>query len=367
MKILRVSSDLYPAFVGGIALHVHELSVMQSKMGHDVTVYTSIWTNEPLYEDRGDYDVIRFKGFTIFRNSITLKLLSALISNAKNYDVVHAHSQLYCSTLFCVIGKRIKKFPLIITNHGLVSQTVPLWIQKIYMMTIGSFVLKSADYIITYTIDEKKLLVDYGVDPSKIIIIHNGINVEKFLIPLNVDKKKQILWIGKYVPGKGVEYLVEGFADFSHNYPDYSLLMIGRGPGKDMICNKIDQLSLNQKIKMVDFIPNDELQIIYEESMIFISPSLAEGVPKTMLEAMVCGLPVISTDLPQLVDIVEGCGIIIPCRDPSAICHALEQMTTDPQFMAQCGENGRTKVLSNYDWRDTVEKTNELFTKLISS
>lgn len=112
MKILRVSSDLYPAFVGGIALHVHELSVMQSKMGHDVTVYTSIWTNEPLYEDRGDYDVIRFKGFTIFRNSITLKLLSALISNAKNYDVVHAHSQLYCSTLFCVIGKRIKKISI---------------------------------------------------------------------------------------------------------------------------------------------------------------------------------------------------------------------------------------------------------------
>lgn len=367
MKILRVSSDLYPAFVGGIALHVHELSVMQSKMGHDVTVYTSVWTNEPLYEDRGDYDVIRFKGITIFRNSITFKLLKSLISNANKYDVVHAHSQLYCSTLFCVIAKKIKKFPLIITNHGLVSQTVPLWIQKIYMLTIGSFVLKSADYIITYTIDEKKLLIDYGVDPSKIIIIHNGINVEKFLVPLNVSKTKQILWIGKYVPGKGVEYLVEGFAEFSHTHPDYSLLMIGRGPGKDMICNKIDQLSLNQKINMVDFIPNDELQRIYAESMIFVSPSLAEGVPKTMLEAMVCGLPVISTNLPQLVDIVDGCGFIVPCMDSQAIADAMEKMISNPDFMKEYGENARHKVLTSYDWKDTVQKTNEVFENLIKS
>lgn len=337
-------------------------------MGNDVTIYTCLPRTTIKIDDTPPYSIVNFgRRFVLAGNPLCINLFFSLLKNYSKSDIIHAHSHLFISTLICAIVHRVKKFNLVITNHGLVSQAVPFWFQNLYLNTCGRFIFSSADALITYTKEEKATLVNLGIDSEKIHVIHNGIKVERFLTILDVPKKKQILWIGRYVPGKGAEYLVKGFGLFSQLHPEYSLLMIGNGPDKESIIQQIDDLALSDKISMVDFIPNEKLQVVYAESEIFISASLAEGVPKTILEAMVCGLSVISTDLPQLVDIVEGCGIIIPCRDPSAICHALEQITTDPQFMAQCGENGRNKVLSNYDWCDTVKKTNELFTELISS
>ena len=151
------------------------------------------------------------------------------------------------------------------------------------------------------------------------------------------------------------------------NHPEYTLLMVGRGPEKDEMIQLAESLSISDKVLMVDFIPNDELQAVYQESEIFVSSSLAESVPKTMLEAMVCGLPVISTDLPQLIDIVDDCGIIVPVKDSAAITSALEEMVSSPEKMQEYGKNSRQKVLENYDWRDTVLKTTELFEELSSS
>lgn len=363
MKILRVSSDLYPDFIGGLALHVHELSVIQSKLECDVTVYTYKWNNEPSHEYTSDYEIKRFGGVALLRNAISLSLLRAIILNSDKYDLVHAHGQAYCTTLFCSIAKKIKKFPFVITIHGVGGQasTIPSWVQKIYVATFMKFVLKSADCLLVYTNEEKKLVIDYGIDPSKIVIIHNGICVDRFLKCPAVTKKKQILWIGKYIPIKGVDYLIDGFAKFSENHPEYSLLMVGRGQYKNIICNKIKELSLSDKVTMIDFIPNAEIATTYKESMVFILPSLGEGVPKSLMEAMVCGLPVIMTDLPQLTSLVKGCGISIPIQDSEAITSALETLVANPDLIREYGKNGVDKIIHNYDWKDTVQKTTELF------
>ena len=103
MKILRVAGDLYPAFVGGIAIHAHEMSKMQASSGNEVTVYTSIWGDEPLEEGRDNYRIVRFRGITIFRNSIAPRLFYRLFRERHKYDVIHEHSHLYSSTVFCAL------------------------------------------------------------------------------------------------------------------------------------------------------------------------------------------------------------------------------------------------------------------------
>ena len=367
MKILRVTGDLYPAFVGGIALHTHELSKMQVDLGNEVMIYTSHWGSEPDFEERDGYTVQRFKGVKLFRFSLEPRLFVNLWSHVKDYDIVHAHSHVYCCTLFSAIIRKFKKYPLVITCHGLVSQTVPMWIQHVYHHLFGKFVFRAADCVLTYTEFERDQIVSFGVKPEKIKIIHNGIDVTKFPLDSTLQKKKQIIWVGKYVPGKGAKYIIEGFAAFSKLHPEYSLLMIGKGPEKEEMVQLIESLSVSDKISMIEFVENEKLQRIYQESAVFVSSSLAEGVPKVLLEAMVCGLPVISTDLPQLIDIVEDCGIIVPVKDSAAITSALEEMVSSPEKMQEYGKNSRQKVLENYDWCDTVLKTTELFEELSSS
>lgn len=367
MKILRVASDLYPAFVGGIAIHAHEMSKMQARMGNEVSVYSSFWGDEPREESRDNYRIKRFRGITIFRNSIAPMLLYDLLRQKDQYDIIHAHSHLYFSTVLCALARRLGSSPLVITNHGLISQTAPMWLQDIYIPTVGKWTYNAADTVICYTDTERSQLINLGINPEKIVVIHNGVNTDIFAPAKSVSDKKQILWIGKYVPGKGVEYLIRGFQLFSQDHPDYQLVMVGRGPLKDTYIEMIQELGIAEKIIFKDFVPNSDLPRYYQESQIFVLPSLEEGVPRTILEAMSCGVPVVCTRLPQLVDIVSGSGLLVPTKDPQAIADALSQVVSDPTFSLSLGENGRKRVLSDYSWEDTVRKTLDLYRAVLDT
>ncbi|WP_292520009.1 glycosyltransferase family 4 protein [Methanoculleus sp.] len=364
MKILRVAGDLYPAFVGGIAIHAHEMSKMQASFGNEVTVYTSVWDDELPEETRDRYRIIRFRGVTVFRNSIALALFRRLLRERKMYDIIHAHSHLYFSTVLCALARMAGSSPLVVTNHGLISQTAPMWLQKTYIPTIGRWIYNVADGIVCYTETERDQLVDLGIRPDRITVIHNGVDTDHFAPSPDGSPEKQILWIGKYVPGKGVEYLLRGFQLFSRDFPDYTLLMIGRGPLKDDSLRMIEDLGLTGKVILKDFVQNKDLPDVYRQSSLFVLPSLEEGVPRTILEAMACGVPVACTELPQLVDIVSGCGLLFPLRDPEALAAALSTLASDPDMARTCGTTGRERTVSRYSWNDTVRKTLDLYASL---
>jgi len=216
-----------------------------------------------------------------------------------------------------MLARKFRSTPLVVTNHGLISQTAPHWLQRLYLPTIGKWIFRTADAIICYTTTERDQVVDLGISPDKIHVIHNGIDTGAFVPSNSISPKKQILWIGRFTPGKGVEYLLKGFGAFSKEFQDYTLVMVGVGPLKDGFVRMIREMGLDDRVVLRDFIPNKELPSLYQESSLFVLTSLEEGVPRTILEAMACERPVICTALPQLVDIVSGCGMVIPtvgCR-----------------------------------------------------
>lgn len=366
MKILRVVSDLYPAVVGGLGLHTHDMSKWQAKMGHDVTVYTSNVDGEPAQEFREGYKTLRFKPILkIGGNSFMPMLLFKLIHTRNDFDIVHAHSHLFLSTNFCSVVKKFSLIPLVITNHGLISQTVPMWVHKIYIPTIAKWTFKSADKIICYTEKEKSMLKKLGINSDKIVVIHNGTDTNLFIPCENERNNNQILWIGRFTPGKGVEYLISAFDILVKKDPDFKLYMIGNGPLKENIEQKIRDLNLSKNVIIKEFVPNSELPKIYQSSDVFVLPSLNEGVPRTILEAMACGTPIVCTELPQLVNVVEGCGLLVPVKDSQALAEGILKIVSDRDIAQKFGRNSRSKVVENYSWEDTVKKTIQLYEKLI--
>ncbi|WP_440953858.1 glycosyltransferase family 4 protein [Methanosarcina sp. Mfa9] len=367
MKILRVAPDLYPNVVGGLGIHVHEMSREQTKLGHDVTVYTATEGSESTYETADGYNVRSFKPFVkILGNSIMPNLFFDLVKKQSNYDIIHAHSHLYFSTNLCAVARQLSSSPLVITNHGLNSQTAPKWFQDIYTATGARLTFAAADKIICYTETEKKELVDLGIKFGKIEVIHNGINTDLF-VPASEPcyNKKRLLWIGRYAKGKGVDYLVDAFRILKEKYPDVSLTMVGRGPDKDRIVQKIHALDLAGSIILKDFVPNSEIVDLYQNSSIFVLPSLEEGVPRTILEAMSCGIPVVCSRLPQLVDIVNGGGFLVPVKDSQTLADRILEVFSDPALAEKLGENGRKKVVENFSWKDTVKETIRLYEGLV--
>ena len=257
--------------------------------------------------------------------------------------------------------------PLVITTHGLIGQTAPHWFSNLYLSSIGKFTLKSADKIISYTESEKNYLINMGIDEKKIRVIHNGIDTELF-IPMEKQDTNiiRILWIGRFVPGKGVEYLIDAFNILVKEYPNLEILMVGNGPLKEKVKHKIYKLNLNKNIILKEFVPNIKLPELYQNSDIFVLPSLSEGVPRTMLEAMACGLPIVCTELPQLVDIVKECGVLVPLKDFRALAEGISKVISDRKLAQKFGRNARTKMVENYSWDDSVRKTIELYMELIN-
>jgi len=367
VKILRVVGDLYPFVVGGLELHAHEMSRQQAKLGHKVTVYTSNIDRRPIQESKDGYKIIRYDNILkLMGNSISINLFFKIIKTRKDFDVVHAHSHLFFSTNLCALARRFGLPPLVITNHGLISQTVPIWINKIYIPIIAKWTFKSADKIICYTKSEKSLVEELGIDPDKMVVIHNGIDTDLF-VPCKKEKiNNRILWIGRFTSGKGVKYLIDAFEILVKNYPSLKLLLIGDGPLKKDIIYKIQYLRLSNNINTKDFVPNSELPEIYQNSDVFVLPSLNEGVPRTILEAMACGIPIVCTELPQLVNIIDGCGLLVPKNNSQALAESISKIMSDQNLVQKFGSNGRAKIVENYSWEDTVKKTNRLYEELIS-
>ena len=365
MKILRVVSDLYPYVVGGLGIHAHEMSRCQSEYGHDVTVYTSKNSNQ-VKKINNNYKIVKFNNrIKIAGNSLLPGLFLKLTQEKDNFEIIHAHSHLFLSTNQCAFIRKLKSAPLIITNHGLISQTVPMKLQKIYLPTIGKWTFHAADKVITYTEEDKSSIINLGVDPNKIEVIHNGIDTKLFTPKQRESKNKQLLWIGRYIKGKGVEYLIDAFKIVSEEYDDLKLLMVGDGPLKKNIQKQINNLGLSEKITLKTFVPNSEIQDLYRNSDVFVLPSLEEGVPRTILEAMSCEIPVVCTKLPQLVDIVNKCGILVPKRDPEALAEAVLKIFSDNTLSHKFGKNGRNKIINGFTWEKTVKKTIELYETLI--
>jgi glycosyltransferase involved in cell wall biosynthesis len=366
LNILRVSSDLYPSVHGGLGIHVHELSKAQANQGNAVVVLTlNGRKREETYCTDG-YIVEQFKNTgNILGNSFCFRLFIRIWRARKQFDVIHAHSHLFLTTNFCALCRRMGSSPLIITNHGIQSQTAPPWLQGLYLKTLGKWTLRSADLILCYTVEEKHALILMGIPGEKIAVIHNGVDPDLFLPSGTSPPKKQILWIGRYVKGKGIEYLVNAFLLLTTEYPELTLLLIGQGPLEDSINEKIKPFDGKKPIVRKNFVENKDLPGVYQQSLMLVLPSLYEGVPRTILEAMSCGIPVICTDLPHLIPLVDACGLFVPPRDAEALARAMKYLLENRDIAARFGEQGRARILDRYAWVDTVRQTTDLCALLI--
>ncbi|RLC92470.1 MAG: glycosyltransferase family 1 protein [Chloroflexi bacterium] len=361
-------ANLYPTVAGGIALHAHEMSKSQARLGHDVTVYTSSSSRRAAQEGTDGYNVVRFRTpVRLMGSPLMPGLLPGLFRTRKAFDIIHAHSHLFLSTTLCALAKRFGSAPLVITNHGLISQTIPLTIQRAYVPTVAKWTLKSADLVLCYTATEKAQLEALGIRAEKIRVIHNGIDVDSFKPNGAKGSRdgKQVLWIGRFVPGKGIDCLIDAFRIVVQRNGRCRLVMVGEGPLADKMRRRVKDLGLDQHVVFGGFVPNAELPRLYQDSDVFVLTSRSEGVPRTMLEAMACGTPVVSTRIPQLVDIVDSCGMMAPVGDAEAIAEAILRITDSPDLACRLGQAGRAKAVADYSWAETVRKTVEAYQELL--
>lgn len=367
LKILRVASDVYPEVMGGLSLHVHEMSRLQAEWGHDVTVLTSDHGDRelPSKEERDGYELIRHREVANpLDNTIVPGLVRTVWKMADDYDVIHAHSHLFFTTNVAAVFKRQDDTPLVVTNHGLISQTAPKWLQKAFIPTVARFTLNSADRILCYSETDERRLQERGID-TEVSVVHNGIDCETFA-PMEVDDEPlQVLFVGRLKPGKGVDKLLIAFKDVLEEFPEATLKIVGDGPLRNDLEELAKERGICSSVEFADRIPNDEMPEVYAESDVFVLPSKNEGLPRTVLEAMACRTPVVTSSLPQLESVVNGAGLMVDSDSTEQFAEYTIQILENQAERKRMGETGREKVRLNYSWNETVRKTNMVYSELL--
>ena len=366
-SVLRVSSDIYPSVSGGIGLHAIELSKVLTTRGWKHVILTIDNLPRPSLTD--NYKIVAEKLFIKFRGNKLAPLLfmrMIRILDKIKPDIIHAHSHLfYSSNVVALLRKIYHHYPLIITCHGIWSQSISVSVQKFYMKTLGLFTLNSADEVLCYTELEKELLKSLGVYSSKIEVIPNGIDVETFVPSKSKKRKNNILWIGRFVPGKRPDLAIIIMSRIKQEFPDITLTMIGDGPLKNKCVQLIRDLGVERNVKMIKFIPYKLMPKVYQMSDLLLITSSYEGVPRVMLEAMSCEIPVVIPRIPHLISIVNGNGAIFEKDDISDAVDQVRNLLSNDELRHKLGGRGRLKIMKEYSWKKYVMRIEDLYRKFL--
>ena len=366
MRILRVAPKVYPDVTGGAPYHVHAMSRDQAAMGHDVTVVTTkAAASLPDAEETHGYEIVRLPtGLTVAGNDVSPWMARYLWRHAREYDVVHAHSHMYFATNLAAMVRRLGGVPLAITNHGIYSQSAPEWAFDAYLRTLGRWTLNQPDVVFCYTEIDEARLRNLGVR-SRIAVVPNGIDTERFRpegaeSELITTKGPAVLYVGRLVEGKRPGDAVRAVARLRETRPGVELFLCGEGPRREEVVGLADELGVGEAVDCLGHLPYDEMPKVYRAGDALVLPSRAEGMPRTVIEAMASGLPVVASDLEQVAPFVKRAGVAVPVGDVAGFADGLDGVLEgdhgDPRAVAEEG----------FDWAETVERTTAVLEELHS-
>ncbi len=305
MRILRVAQKVYPDVKGGGPYHVHAMSRDQAAMGHDVTVLTVRHDESlPHVEERDGYTVVRYDPATTLLGNDISPGLAQYLQSAEEFDVMHAHSHLYFATNLAALKRFLGDIPLAITNHGLYSQNAPEWVFDLYLRSLGRWTFDQADVVFCYTETDKERVQEFGVS-SPIEVVSNGIDTERFTpegpeSDLVESEGPVVLFVGRLVEGKRPSVALEAFASVVEEYPDAELYFCGEGSLRRELEVQASELGLADFVTFLGQIPYDEMPAVYRSADLFVLSSRAEGVPRTIMESLSAGVPVVCSKLSQV-------------------------------------------------------------------
>jgi len=222
---------------------------------------------------------------------------------------------------------------------------------------------EAADYIFVLSSFAKKTFLENGVLSKKVILVPSGINSDIFN-PRYVSKNiRKVIFCGSISLKKGAHHLLKA-AEILKNL-GVEVLMVGSTSSE--IIEKLKNKSKNCTI--MPRVPQPELPEIYSGSCCFVLPSLEEGLPKVTLEAMACGLPVITTENAAGDDLVEEgrTGFIIPTGDPDLLSEKILWMVENPKEADAMGKRGLAKVEQNFTEKKYYERFKDALSEICKS
>jgi len=206
---------------------------------------------------------------------------------------------------------------------------------------------------------------------SKIYRVFNGIDLQNFPAPLPVSQNKsaRILSVGRLVPFKGFDHLIDACAELARRRVDFTCQIVGDGPERDRLQNKIDNHHLESRVALIGSLPREAVFEKMRRCDVFALASVVDRTnasdvfPTVILEAMAAARPVVSTQVAGIPESVvhDETGLLVPPGNSNALAEALAQLIVDLSFREKLGQAGRARLEQNFEINKTIAPLLELF------
>lgn len=369
MKIAMLGHKRIPSREGGIEIVVGELSVRMAALGNDVTCYNrrghhvsgSSFDGEKICE----YNGVRLKQvLTIDKKGLAAassSFFAAVRAAFSRYDVVHFHAEGPSAMCFIpkLFGKRI-----VVTVHGLDWQRSK-WggFAEKYIKFGEKCAVKYADEIIVLSENVQQYFKDvYNRDT---VLIPNGVSMPDILDAKLIKEKYSLtkdsyfLYLGRLVPEKGVEYLVNAYKTLNC---DKKLVIAGGSSDTSDYEHRLHELAKgDERIVFTGFVEGQELCELYSNAYVYILPSDLEGMPLSLLEAMSYGNCCLTSDIPECTEAVGDNALSFRHGDEADLADKLQMLYDSAVVVNKYKSGARQYICSKYNWDDVTEQTLKLY------
>ena len=276
-------------------------------------------------------------------------------------DIVQAH--MFHTNLYCAIAARLARVPVFITTeHG-----KNMWKTKIHHWIEHNIISPLSDKRIAVSQDIKKIRISTGDIPEeKIDVITPCVSVPPRPIPVLPPKKKfTIGTVGRLVDAKDYPTLLKAFDILFKINHQIQLVLVGDGPLRDQLEGMASKMDSGSKIKFAGHQNNvDEWLNKFD---LFAMSSIREGIPVAMLEAMAAGLPVVSTSVGGIPEVVEHGknGLLAEPQNPKALSDAIGQVIDDHNLRLHLGKKARETIKLKYSQAAICKKYEKLYDILL--
>ena len=297
LKNILIVAHHYPPHITGVGMVAHNQAKHLVVAGYHVTVITSETGKNEKSCVMDGVNVIRIKAYNGFEDwsapfpIFSPRLISTFLKFIKTTDIVHIHDAFYMSSFFAALFARAYKKPIVLTQHVAMiphPNRLIVEIQKVVYATTGALIFYWSNVIITINDTVEKFLLGQGVSKNKIVALPNGVDTDLFHPVKNPEKyalkkqlglsldKKIVLFVGRFVPKKGFDKVL------AVRSSKFQIVFAGG----DAPETKVEDVVFLGKLSQI------KLAQVYQAADIFILPSLGEGFPLSIQEAMATGLPV---------------------------------------------------------------------------
>ena len=327
-----------------------------------------------------EFDKTGKKYHTIFADKHKIKYLNPLSNIIEAYkllkkyefDLVHTHG--YRADVLGIILSRLTGLPVVSTCHGFISNDFNL---KLYNK-LDRYLLRYADRIMAVSDGIKNDLIKSGINEKRIAMIQNAVelNGKKKLFSQNRKAKRQLFnihekefvagYIGRLSEEKGVKYLIEAHTLLTESGAQVKMLIIGDGPQKKELEDLAKDAGSEGSVMFTGF--QNEIESWLPAMDVFVLPSLTEGTPMALLEAMAGGIPVVATavgGVPQVVD-SEKNGILVSPGKPEEIKNAIHVLYKNETLRNSISKEAQETIRKKYDVKDWVNKIETEYSKVLN-